>query len=82
MTSYICCPLCREEWCITSKLCNTCDKVRHIMTLYSPKVVVETLEKIFLIQQLQENEEEKEKYIKVSGKWILKNPEEDNEIKD
>ena len=76
------CPLCREEWLLINKLCPTCDKVRHIMTLYSPKVVVETLEKIFLIKQLQEEEEDKEKYIKNKGKWILKNPNEEDEIKD
>tara|TARA_R100000388_G_scaffold46800_2_gene35385 strand:+ start:2793 stop:3035 length:243 start_codon:yes stop_codon:yes gene_type:complete len=75
------CPLCREEWLIVNKLCPTCDKVRHIMTLYSPKVVIETLEKIFLIKQLKEDDEELNKYIKVNGKWILKE-EEQEKLKD
>ena len=48
------CPLCRTEWCITSKLCDKCNKVKHLMDIYSRDKVVEILEKVLVVEQFKE----------------------------
>jgi hypothetical protein len=53
------CPLCRKEWCITSKLCDECNKIKHLMDIYSREKVIEILEKVLVVEQFKENKEEK-----------------------
>ncbi len=48
------CPLCRTEWCITSKLCDKCNKVKHLMDIYGRDKVVEILEKVLIVEQFKE----------------------------
>ena len=55
------CPLCRNEWCITSKLCNECNKVKHLMDIYSREKVIEILEKILVVEKFKETKEENNK---------------------
>ena len=45
------CPMCRQEYVIWSSLCGRCDTIRHLMSVYSPEVVCDAVEKIFLIQR-------------------------------
>lgn len=52
------CPLCRKEWCITSKLCDECNKVKHLMDIYSREKVIEILEKILVVEKFKEHKEE------------------------
>ncbi len=52
------CPLCRTEWCITSKLCDKCNKVKHLMDIYGRDKVVEILEKVLIVEQFKEKKEE------------------------
>ena len=67
------CPLCREEWLIVNKLCPRCDKVRHIMQCYSRETVIGALEKIFLIKQFLDKDDEENDYEKTDdGKWKKK----------
>ncbi len=68
------CPLCRDEWLILTLkgLCPECEKIRFIMASYSRLKVIEVLDKIFLIEKFKEEDENegKEGYEKVNGKWI------------
>jgi len=57
------CPLCRTEWCITSKLCDKCNKVKHLMDIYSRDKVVEILEKVLVVEQFKDKVEEEKKQI-------------------
>ena len=54
------CPLCRKEWCITSKLCNDCNKIKHLMDIYSREKVIEILEKVLVVEKFKENKKENE----------------------
>ncbi len=63
------CPLCREEWIITTKLCPDCDRISKLMRIYDRKIVLDILDKCLTIQRFKENSD----YIKTdSGKWIKK----------
>jgi len=53
------CPLCRTEWCITSKLCDKCNKVKHLMDIYSRDKVVEILEKVLVVEQFKDDNKKK-----------------------
>ena len=67
------CPLCREEWLVINKLCPRCDRVRFIMAAYSRETVIKALEKIFLIRQfLDENDDENEYEKMEDGSWKKK----------
>jgi len=66
------CPLCRTEWCITSKLCDKCNKVKHLMDIYSRDKVVEILEKVLVVEQFKEAEEKKDKIEKETHSNDLK----------
>lgn len=67
------CPLCREEWLVINKLCPKCEKVRFIMASYSRDVVIEALEKIFLIRQFLDKEDDENEYEKQEdGSWKKK----------
>ena len=48
------CPLCRSEWCITSKLCDKCNKVKHLMDIYSRDKIIEILEKVLVVEQFKQ----------------------------
>lgn len=38
------CPLCREEWCIISKLCDKgCEEIRHLISIYGRENVLNVL---------------------------------------
>ena len=53
------CPLCRTEWCITSKLCDKCNKVKHLMDIYSRDKVIEILEHVLVVEKFKEKKVEK-----------------------
>lgn len=38
------CPLCRNETIIISKLCEKCDRIRHLIQIYSLDEVISVLE--------------------------------------
>ena len=60
------CPLCREEWLFTSRLCDSCDRIRHLMTIYDKKIIMDILDKTLVVQRFAESNE----YIKDdNGKW-------------
>ena len=65
------CPLCREEWCFVSKLCPDCDKVRHLYSISDKAVIMEILDKTWVVQKFKESRD----YVKdeVSGKWVKRN---------
>ena len=64
------CPLCREEWLVINKLCPRCDRVRFIMSCYSRDKVIEALEKIFLIKQFLDKDDDENDYEKnEDGTW-------------
>lgn len=54
------CPLCRTEWCITSKLCVDCNKIKHLMDIYSRDKVIDILEKVLVVEKFKNTKEEKE----------------------
>lgn len=39
------CPLCRTEWVITAKMCEQCERVRHLMSIYGRDQIVSVLDK-------------------------------------
>lgn len=57
---YLTCPLCRDEWIITTRICTPCDKIRHYMEIYSKSKILEILDKVLVVQQHKENKEIKE----------------------
>jgi hypothetical protein len=44
------CPIC-DSWCITSKICPECDKIRQLCKLYGKSKLLEILDKTMVIQQ-------------------------------
>jgi len=69
--------MCREEWLLMNRICPRCNRISLIMRAYSREKVIEALESIFLIPKFQEEKEDK--YIKESGKWKLKEPDNSNQ---
>lgn len=58
---YLICPLCRDEWIFTTKICKSCDKIRYYMEIYSKSKILEILDKVLVVQQHVKNK--KENYI-------------------
>lgn len=52
---YLTCPLCRDEWILTTRICVSCDKIRHYMEIYSQQKILEILDKVLVVQQHKEN---------------------------
>jgi len=52
---YLTCPLCRDEWIITTRICGSCDKIRHYMEIYSQSKILEILDKVLVVQQHKDN---------------------------
>lgn len=48
------CPLCRQNWIFTSKLCVECEKIRHLIATYSLETVNSVLEKVLVIGQFKQ----------------------------
>jgi len=48
------CPLCRKNWIFTSKLCDECEKIRHLIATYSLETVNNVLEKVLVINQFKQ----------------------------
>ena len=48
------CPLCRQNWIFTSKLCVDCEKIRHLIATYSLDTVNSVLEKVLVINQFKQ----------------------------
>ena len=44
---YFCCVLCEKETCYTSKFCEKCRKIKHLINLYNERVY-EVLEKVLV----------------------------------
>lgn len=57
---YLTCPLCRDQWIITTRICTACDKIRHYMEIYSQSKILEILDKVLVVQQHKEIKEIKE----------------------
>ena len=43
------CPLCEEEWIITTRLCNDCSKIKRFMKLYSKEIVCNMVSNVLLV---------------------------------
>jgi hypothetical protein len=48
------CPLCRENWIVLSKLCDKCDTIRHLISIYSLDTVSKVLDKVLIIDKFKE----------------------------
>jgi hypothetical protein len=44
-----CCPLCRNETIIISKLCEKCDRIRHLIQIYSLDEVIGVIEEKLVV---------------------------------
>ena len=55
---YLTCPLCRIEWVVTSRICTSCDKIRHYMEIYSQSKILEILDKVLVVQQHKDKDKE------------------------
>jgi len=42
------CKLCEEETVITVNLCESCRRIKHIMTCYTREIVYDVLEKVLI----------------------------------
>jgi len=63
------CPVCRDEWIFTTRICSSCDRIRHLMTIYDKQIILDILDKTLVVQRFQDNEG----YLKTDkGKWIKK----------
>lgn len=62
------CPLCRTEWIVYKHLCYNCDRIRHLMEIYSRDKCIEILEENLVVKthkpEKEEKEEKEEKIIK------------------
>lgn len=54
------CKLCKEETVFTTYLCDSCQKIKHMMNIYGTKRVHEILENV-----LVRNSEQQEKKVRV-----------------
>lgn len=50
------CPLCRQEYIITAKLCEKCDKIRHLVQVYGIDRIYDQLDNIFVVNPAGTNE--------------------------
>lgn len=50
----IICPLCRENIIIFKKLCDKCEKIRHLSMIYGIDKVIEILEKILVVGKFRD----------------------------
>jgi hypothetical protein len=48
------CPLCRENWIFTARLCNECEKIRHLIATYSLNTINEVLHKVLVINRFKQ----------------------------
>ena len=59
-----------------SKLCPTCYKIRTILKCYSSEIILENLEKKFIVN----DDKIKKNWVKdENGKWIKRKPEDDDD---
>jgi retron-type reverse transcriptase len=49
------CPCCRENIVITRRLCDRCDKIRHLASIYGMDKIIEILEKVLVIEKFRTN---------------------------
>ncbi len=47
------CKLCEEETVITVNLCESCRRIKHIMTCYTREIVYDVLEKVLIRDEKQ-----------------------------
>jgi len=57
MSLTLTCPMCREEWIFTTRICDECDTIRHYMEIYSRDKILEILDKVLVVQQHKEKEQ-------------------------
>ena len=69
------CPLCRDEWIFTTKICKSCDKIRYYMEIYSKSKILEILDKVLVVQQHKDNKKDDKKEEKLDDKQIEINKE-------
>jgi|TARA_R110002153_G_scaffold25823_3_gene81604 hypothetical protein len=48
------CPLCRENWIFTARLCSECEKIRHLIATYSLNTINEVLHKVLVINKFKQ----------------------------
>tara|TARA_R110001606_G_scaffold243674_1_gene391477 strand:+ start:103 stop:366 length:264 start_codon:yes stop_codon:yes gene_type:complete len=48
------CPLCRENWIFTARLCVECEKIRHLIATYSLETINSVLEKVLVINKFKQ----------------------------
>jgi hypothetical protein len=54
MTSFIC-PVCVEEYIFTSRLCPSCQKIKHYCSIYSRARLMEVLDSVFSREEDKQN---------------------------
>jgi len=42
------CALCEDEWCYTSRVCEKCRRIKHIMNIYSRDKVLDVIERVLV----------------------------------
>ncbi len=62
------CPLCRNEYLLYSKLCEDCDSVRHLMSIYSKEEILSVLKNNLVVKHEKKNKMDMMKSIKVDPK--------------
>ena len=75
------CKLCEEETVITVNLCESCRRIKHIMTCYTREIVYDVLEKV-LIRNSDQREYKMKNYKKpiLNDSSYLNKEEEDSKI--
>ena len=48
------CKMCEETKCLTTYICDDCRTIRHLMNLYSKKVVLGVLDKCLVIDKFKD----------------------------
>jgi|TARA_R110000796_G_scaffold33813_2_gene87458 hypothetical protein len=75
------CHLCEEQTVITSNLCASCRRIKHMMSCYSREIVYDVLEKV-LIRDSQQREYKIKNYKKPETDIIDNNDSSYRELKD
>lgn len=59
--TFLRCPICRDEWIITTSICENCDRIRHYMEIYSRDKILEILDSALVVQVHKDKESTKPK---------------------
>jgi len=65
--TFLTCPVCRDEWIITTSICENCDRIRHYMEIYSRDKILEILDTALVVQVHKEDKESTKSKSKIYG---------------